>query len=189
MERWKECKKIIVPSVFCMVLAVILHQLFDWSHEALWAGIIAPANESVWEHGKILILPFALYSMLEFFICKPPFKAYCVAQTASLYFMPLAMTAFFYAYTGIVGHSILILDIISSFVWILLAFVISRRMMQSPQKAERWFPIAICALLLLIVAYICFSLHPPRIGLFQDPLTGVYGIPGIVTPAMTGTMY
>ena len=83
-------------------------------------------------------------------------KKTIVAKTISVYIFAVITILFFYTYSGILGHSVLIIDIISVFLWISLAHFISYK--------------------LLLTMCLTFSVNPPKIDLFRDSVTGLYGI-------------
>ena len=156
-------------------LAVLVHFLYPWSGYSVWAGLIGAANESVWEHAKILLIPYGLWSIVEFFAVKPPFKRFVAAKTAALFAMPAAMIGFFYLYTHFTGGSALAVDIIATAVWLALGFVLSSALMKSP-KTDAWFTASVFALVLLAVMLISFTVNPPQAGIFRDPVTGGFGL-------------
>ncbi len=175
MERW--------GVLICFALAVLVHFMYQWSGYSIWAGIIGAANESLWEHGKILILPYGLWSIVEFAAAKPSFKRFIVAKTAALYAMLAAMIVFYYLYTFFTGESIVVVDIISTLAWMVLGFVVSSALMRCP-KADAWFTVAVFALVLMVVMLLSFTVNPPQVGLFQDPVTGGFGLFANTVPTM-----
>ena len=83
------------------------------------------------------------------------------------------ITSFFYTYTGILGKNFAIIDILSFVFAIILGEYISYKKIISNFKSNR----ILCILILLILffCFIIFTYNPPKIQLFQDPLTGLYG--------------
>ena len=51
-----------------------------------------------------------------------------------------------------------------------------RRVINSPVKVGDYGILFAAVILLIIVMLLCFSASPPRIGLFRDPVTGLYGL-------------
>lgn len=172
-ERFRKLERWGVPV--CFGLAFVVHFLYGWTNYALWAGLVGAANESVWEHAKLLILPYALWSVVEFAAAKPPLKRFAVAKAAGFAAMLGAMIGFYYLYTLFTGGPVLAVDIISVLAWGLLGFFVSSKLMRQP-KADAWFTVSVFALVLLAVMVISFTVNPPRVGLFQDPVTGGFGL-------------
>ncbi len=81
---------------------------------------------------------------------------------------------FFYTYTGILGRNIAIIDILTFiFAVILGEFVCYKQIISSKTCSNH---VAIIILAVLLFAFIRFTYSTPRIQLFQDPITGEYGI-------------
>ena len=52
---------------------------------------------------------------------------------------------------------------------------------QSKRRLVGWFTVALFLLILLVVMVLSFTVNPPQIRLFLDPVTNTYGIPRINT--------
>lgn len=172
-RRLRQMEWIGIPV--CFLLAVLMHNLYEWSGEAAWVGVWTPVNESVWEHGKLLGVPYLLWSAAEWMLFRPNVRRFITAKTAALYAMSAAMMGFFYLYTAVAGHAITVLDIVSTAVWIALGFWISQKGYASARTSE-WFTTAIFALILYGVLYVGFTFNPPHWLPFRDPIDGTYGL-------------
>lgn len=165
-----------VPFIY--LVATILHFVYDLSGGSALSILFGSVNESVWEHIKIFAVGFVLFSVIEVLWLKPPFKKYVTARTISLYFLMLSIIVFFYTYTFITKKPILILDLISSFLLVALSAYISYRILTCECKLEMYFSIAFMLLILFFVMFFSFTLFPPKIDLFKDPVTQMYSIIG-----------
>ena len=161
-------------------LSCLLHFLYDWTGGSVWAGIFAAANESVWEHAKIISGAYALVALAEFLIYRPNPRSFWTAKTFGIWFLVVAVIVFYYLYTAVIGSSGLWVHLISTVVWIACAAKLAGRIGQNPKWADRWFTAMIFALLLYVVCYLSFTVNPPHWGLFEDPQTGEYGLPVVV---------
>ena len=54
-----------VCFLFLSVMGTLLHFLFDWSGGSWAAALIAPVNESVWEHLKLLVFPMVAFALAQ----------------------------------------------------------------------------------------------------------------------------
>ena len=52
--------------VFTFFFGVLLHFVYDWSRNSLLVAFIAPTNESLFEHLKLLMTPFLIWAMVEY---------------------------------------------------------------------------------------------------------------------------
>ena len=163
-----------VPVIYAIASA--LHFFYDLTNGSVLAILFSAVNESVWEHVKIFAVGFVIWSVIELLWAKPPFKKFIVAKTLSLYFLSLAIIVFFYSYTTIIGEPILAVDLISSAIFVALSQYISYRLTLSDNNIEEYFIVCIMLIMLYFVMFFSFTLFPPEIDLFKDPVTGMYGI-------------
>lgn len=176
-----------IGAVFTFLAAVVLHFSYEWSDGALWSILFGAVNESVWEHVKIITMPYFVWSVIEFCVCKPSFRRFFVSKIAGLYFLGGAIIGFFYLYTSVIGKSIVIVDICSTFVWICAAYVVSYKLYTGKGLVEMWFSPALFMLVLFMAMYFSFTVCPPKFELFRDPVTNQYGI--IPSHIDTGAFY
>lgn len=163
-----------VPVIY--LIATALHFFYDLSNGSVLSILFSAVNESVWEHVKIFAVGFVIWTFVELLWTKPPFKKFITAKTLSLYFLSLSIIVFFYSYTTVVGEPILAVDLISSFIFVVLTQYISYRLVVSDNNISDYFAVAIMLLMLFFVMFFSFTLFPPKIDLFKDPVTGMYGI-------------
>ncbi|MBQ2346921.1 MAG: hypothetical protein II388_00915 [Clostridia bacterium] len=80
----------ICGAVFVSIAASVLHFLYEWSGEEVWASLFSAVNESVWEHMKIFSLPYVVWAFVELCCIRIPFKRFVSGKVLSLYFMLIA---------------------------------------------------------------------------------------------------
>ena len=162
--------------LFTFISGTLLHFCYELSNRAVWSILIAAINESVWEHIKIFILPYLFWAIIEICYLRTPMKKTIVAKTIGIYIFSAITILFYYTYSGILGHSISLLDIVSVFIWIILAHYISYKLVLSNLELDKFFTISAFLLTILLAMYLTFSVNPPKLDLFKDPQTGLYGI-------------
>lgn len=160
-------------AVFTIVMSVMLHFIYPLSKSPL-AAVLGAANESVWEHTKILFLPYLLYAVFEWVVLRPSLVRFFVCKTAGLLFIDVAVIVFFYTYSGILGFHLVWLDILSAFAWAGLAHLISYKLYTSRLDLHRYLIPSAIASIMLIGAFLVFTWVQPRINLFLDS-RGFYG--------------
>ncbi|MBQ8057702.1 MAG: hypothetical protein IJ275_05140 [Ruminococcus sp.] len=163
-----------IPIIY--LTATLLHFVYELSGGSTLSILFASVNESVWEHIKIFAVGFVLWSVIELFWVKPPFKKFVVAKTVSLYFLSMSIIAFFYTYNLFTKEPILWLDLLSAGVFVVLSQYISFRLTTNNSQIADYFPVAVLLLMTFFVMFFSFTIFPPRIDLFRDPVTGMYGI-------------
>ncbi len=174
-KRFKKWE--VVGAIAVSLLAMLFHFLFAFSGHNTAVGMISAVNESVWEHTKIIYFPFLFFSILEYLFLKPDWKRFFAAKTVSLAFSASVMIAFFYTYTGALGAESLIVDIICTFVWIFLAFLISYRLYFSAYRLERYIALFIILFVAQLLMELLFTPFAPHVPLFMDSETGLFGFP------------
>lgn len=157
-------------------LAAFLHFIYDWTGGMRLFALFAAVNESVWEHVKILLWPYLLIGVAEYYILKPDSRRFIMARTLGAWSIAALTICVFFIYSGIVGRSVVWVDIASAGLWLAAGELICLRALNSPKLKRESFFICMAALVLLVVMLLCFSVSPPRIGLFRDPIDGLYGL-------------
>lgn len=161
-------KTMIWGVLFVSVLGSLAHFFYGWSGQNPIVGLFTPVNESVWEHIKLLFFPMLLYLLL---FCRnlirdnPSFlSGYLYGTLAGCLLIPVL----FYAYTAVLGHSVLIADLAIYFISVIFAFFVGSTLAAKESRSQRSFlPLALC--LLLMVCFFVFTYFPPHLPLFQAP--------------------
>ncbi|MGD2249499.1 MAG: DUF6512 family protein [Candidatus Methanofastidiosia archaeon] len=163
--------------VFIIIVGSLLHFVFELSGYSVMVAPIAAVNESVWEHLKLGFWPAVLFTLIEYAAFKNKNKGienFFMAKTYGIYIIPVSIAALFYGYTAILGGNVRVLDILTFMVAVVLGQGVSLRLLQS-QYSAKWNWIFIFVLILAVM-FVVFTFYPPHIFLFQDSLTGGYGI-------------
>jgi len=153
-----------------------LHFVFEWSGNWAPVGVIAAVNESVWEHFKLAFWPALLYAICEYPFFRRSAKNFMIAKAAGIYAMPMAIAVIFYSYTAIIGHEILIVDILSFFVAVALGQLTSYKILTIRQLPAWLDKLGLALVILLAIAYGVFTFYPPHLPIFRDAVSGGYGI-------------
>jgi small-conductance mechanosensitive channel len=182
--------------LFTSLAGSLLHFVFGWSKGHPLAALVAPVNESVWEHLKLLFFPVLAFTAWEWARRKEEAKRLLPARLlgllAGLIFIPLA----FYAYTCLLGIHLLWADLVIFFLAVILTFLVGflleskghfaetsghaaphpartagGRFLSHPAFSHTLKTVLFC----LILLFILFTFRPPRLPLFRDPASGTYG--------------
>lgn len=175
-DRFKMLLCVILGTLISFGLACFLHFAYELSGKSLVAAVFASVNESVWEHVKILCIPYLLWSIGVYYILRPDFRRLLVARTAGVISIMVLTICFFFIYSGVWGSHVLWIDIVSCVLWLAAGELISMRVLNTSLNVRDLFPIAAAMLCLVVVMLLCFTVSPPRIGLFRDPNTLLYGL-------------
>jgi hypothetical protein len=71
---------------------------------------------------------------------------------------------------------VLVIDILTFVVAVIVGQLVSYKLLTYGKSPDMLNKISLVALVLLGVAFVLFTFHPPHLSLFRDPVTGEYGI-------------
>jgi hypothetical protein len=162
--------------VFIIIFGSILHFTFEWAGGQAVVGVFSAVNESVWEHLKLGFWPAIAFALLEFKYLKKSTNNFMFAKTIGIYLIPIVIMVIFYSYTALVGESILVIDILSFIIAVIVGQLVSYRLLTRKTLPYNLDNFSLIALLLLGIAFMLFTFYPPQLPMFQDPITGEYGI-------------
>ena len=163
----------IINTISILILGTLLHFTFEWSNNNLFIATFSSVNESTWEHLKLLFFPMLISTIAGHFYIKIHPNYLCV-KTKAIILAILFTIIFFYTYTGIIGTNFTLLDIGSFFVAVILGEYYTYKKIKTNTYCNNY--IASIILFVLFLFFIIFTFTPPHIGLFKDPLTGMFGI-------------
>lgn len=162
--------------VFTSIAGTLLHFAFDWSGQSPFWGLFSAVNESIWEHMKLLFFPLLAFSLIESRYVAPQHPTFwCTKLLGTLVGLTL-IPVLYYTYTGALGvyadwFNITIFFLAAAAVYFVETKYLNRAHARCVSPAS-----AVALLCLLAGVFFLFTFAPPRIPLFQDPLTKTYGI-------------
>lgn len=160
------------------ILAVTVAAFCMWSLYILTDGLLitvvfCSVNGSIWEQLKPLLLCYFLYGGYELFSSKPYFRRFVVAKAFGVY----AVLTVFIAMCHILPYAEnIVVKCAVSAVSLAAGFLVSRRVTLMERDLSDLFTVACLMLLLVFVMFVSFTAYPPRLELFRDPETSMFGI-------------
>ena len=159
-----------------ILLGNTLHFVYDWTGQARWAAYVSAVNESTWEHMKLLAVPWLVWTVVTIVVNRCAASA--LPRAIGLLTGLTAIPALFYTYTGILGKSVGVVNILIFQAAVLLAYFVSVSLQKSARLSSVPFQIlGILLHLLAALAFLFFTSSPPALPLFVDPTNGTRGIP------------
>ena len=156
------------------VTGVLLHFAYGWSGGSRLVAAVAPANESVWEHLKLVLIPVLALGAVEARWVADR-RRLCWAKLVEVLAASGFVVAFFYTYTGALGvHSIVAVDIASFLAAVAGGQWLSYRIITATSRPAP-LAVSVLALALLVVGFGVLTFRPPHVPLFQEVSTGAYG--------------
>ena len=167
--------------LFSLILGTLLHFTYEWSGENLFVGSFSAVNESVWEHLKLVFYPMLIATIVEYFFVKDMANNYVEAKTIGIFTAISFIVVAFFTYSGIIGTSIIVIDILLFIISIILGEYVAYRLMKREDESTVTTEVlSIVILVFLLMCFVIFTYLPPEVNLFRDVTTGVYGIGNIL---------
>ena len=153
----------------------ILHFLYDWTGGSILVAPFSGVNESTWEHMKLLFWPMFLFALVQRLFFKDQENYWCV-KLAEILLGLVLIPVLFYTYNGMFGKSPDWLNITIFYISALLVFLFEWLAFKKDRlQCKHPWP-AFATICLIGVLFVAFTFATPQIPLFQDPLTGTYGV-------------
>ena len=153
-----------------VALGTILHFLFDWTGSFALAPVSA-VNESTWEHMKILFFPMLLFAAVQSPFFRTEFLGFWWIKLIGILAGVLAVPVLFYTANGVFGKTPDWVNILFFFIAAGIGYLLEYHLFVNDfAPARSW--VAVLLLIAVAVAFIAFTFNPPRLPIFQDPLTG-----------------
>ncbi len=162
--------------VIAFLLCFLLHFLYDLA-PCFITSVIAPVNESIAEHMKILFGSILVSGVIQKIIVKVkhlPYKNVCISNViAASLSIPIFLVIYMPIY-NVIGE-ILPLTIFLMLIVIIISQIITILII----KITKDLHMENLAILLVIIIYMIFAVltyDPPQQSIFMDPTTLNYGI-------------
>ena len=169
---------------FTTVLGTVLHFLYNWIPCPIIASFSA-INESTWEHMKLLFFPMLTFAGIQYYFFRKDAKdapnfwqIKCAGILTGLILIP----SLFYTLNGIFGKTPDWLNILTFFIAVFIAYYVEYKLFENHSLSAVPKIWAIIILAFIALSFILYTFAPPQIPLFQDPITGKYGIIKINEP-------
>ena len=162
--------------VFAGALGTFLHFLFDLSGEWVLAGVVSAVNESIWEHMKLLFYPMVLFAWVEHGKIGKEYPCFWSVKAVGITLGLVLIPTLYYTYTGALGVSADWFNITIFFIAAAVVYRTETALLHRGSLVRCNERAAAVWLLVIGVLFTVLTFVPPRIPLFQDPVTGTYGV-------------
>ena len=165
-----------VGFVFTSVVGTLLHFLYEWTGESVIVGLFSAVNESIFEHMKLLFFPMLLFAFIEAKYIGEEYDNFWCAKLVGTLVGAGLIPVIYYTYTGIFGVNADWFNIIIFFITAAISYMVETRIMESGRCSFIQPNLAKFILIIIAAVFIVFTFFPPKIPLFEDPITAIYGI-------------
>ena len=164
-----------IGFAFTTLAGTLLHFLYDWTGENVLVAPFSGINELTWEHMKLLFWPLFLFALVQRLFFRDQKNYWCV-KLAEILLGLVLIPVLFYTYNGVFGKSPDWINIAIFYIAAAAAFLLEWRQFQRDRPPCPHQKLAVAVLCLIGSLFVVFTFVTPEIPLFQDPLTGTYGI-------------
>ena len=161
--------------VFSGVFGTVLHFLYIWTKKCVLVAPFSAVNESTWEHMKILFFPMFIFAFIECFIFCGAYDSFWCVKAVGISIGLILIPVLFYTYLGIFGKSTAWFNILIFFISDAAAYFVEAMLLKKASCCN-FSAVSILILCALALLFAVFTFNPPKIPLFQDPISGNYGI-------------
>ncbi len=151
--------------LYVSILGTLAHFIYQWSGKNPLVGLFTPVNESTWEHMKLLFFPALLYMPIALQFLKDEYPDIAEALALGILAGTLFIPVFFYTYQGVLGFSVMALDITSFFIAVAITFITAYKLAMKNKSCSK---IAWSLIILFAFCFIFFTYNPPTLGIFKD---------------------
>lgn len=165
-----------IGIVFTFILGLILHETYRWSGRNLLVAFLAPTNESLFEHLKMLLTPYLIWMLVEYVYYGQFMHAFVPAKVLGLWLGMCLIIGLYLAYEWAAGGAgrvspeapavwpkvlIYAVAVVSAFV--VAEFLMTLTFMDSA-ALEIIFDVVLVSTILVFAA---FTIYAPKHWLFQ----------------------
>lgn len=160
---------------FIFFMGALFHFVFEFSGYNSLVGLIAPVNESVWEHLKLVYFPGLMFLIIEYFFVGKKFQAFFMGKAISLYIMCGTILGGYYLYTLFIEDN-LVYDIILMALSIVIGQIVSYYISVKIRISAWTVVVSWLAIIALGILFVIFTFNTPELEPFKDSASGEYGI-------------
>lgn len=160
---------------FVSLMGTLLHFLYDWTGGNILASLISGVNESTWEHMKLLYFPLLIFALIQSRYFKE-YKNFWCMKLMGIIIGLITIPILFYTYNGAFGKSPDYLNIAIFFISAAAVFILETLLFKKEALQCKRPCLALALICIIGIMFVIFTFLTPKIPLFQDPLSGTYGI-------------
>lgn len=151
-----------------ILLGFLLHNAYFWTRPSQVFAIIAPVNESVWEHLKMAFWALMIYSLAEYPFLRSSVSNFLLAKALGSTVLIVTIPLIFYSYTRIAGTHLLWMDILSFVVSTALCQTIACNLYRRSPCSRKVRLSSLFYLLLIALLFALWTYMPPELEIFRD---------------------
>ena len=157
------------------LLGTLLHFVYEWTGESIFSAPFSAVNESTWEHMKLLFFPMLVFSLVQSNFFREYNNYWCIKLRSTLLGVSL-IPIIFYTYNGVIGKSPDFINISIFFIAAAISYIYEVRQFNKNSIICKNPKYSFFTLLFIGALFIIFTFLTPKLAIFRDPTTMLYGI-------------
>lgn len=138
-------------------------------------AVFSAVNESVWEHLKLVFWPAAGFMLIQTVYFRRLPSSFLAAKAVGILVMPAVILVMYYT-SKLFGVESFVFDIFTFYLSVVLGQLSTIKLLKKNNLPKTVSYLGLTVIAILAVAFTYFTFDPPRVPLFQDPVTGGYGL-------------
>lgn len=165
----------IMGFMFSSLGGVLLHFMYEWTNKSIFVAAFSAVNESIWEHMKLVYFPMVIFMIIQIRFFKE-YENYLFVKLAGIISGLKLIPVLYYTYNGAFGKSYDWLNIAFFFISLGFSFILETYLFNKVSFDYKRKSLALIFICLIGLAFVVFTFAAPKLPLFQDAITGLYGI-------------
>lgn len=147
----------IIGCIVVSALGTLFHFMYEWLPIPIF-----PQNESIFEHMKLVVFPYFIYFFFSLPLYKEDGRALFSSFFSAILISMLGIIVGYYTYSGFIGQSYDIVNIILYYIAIAVGFLFIYK-----KKTLVSFSNSVIFSIILVVLVLLFSIYPPKLSFFM----------------------
>lgn len=158
----------VIGAVVTIALGIVSHFVYDWTDGNFFVGLFFPVNESTWEHMKLLFFPMFTFSLMAGKRVEKEYPCINNAMFIGILVGLVLIPTIFYTYTGILGFNVDWVNIALYVISVVVSYYVVYRVAEKCTKGD--IRVLRYVMYAFLLAFMFFSVYPPKLGLFVSPV-------------------
>jgi hypothetical protein len=158
----------------------LFHFIFEFTGKNIMLAPFFPVNESIYEHLKLTFYPILLWQLIGYIFLKNNikfiFKKWIVFTATAVITSSVLIVFLYYSVLGAFNIHSIASDISFYFISIVLGQSLGLHLYSKCEDNRNLFLLSIAVILFMFISFIIFTFIPPKLPLFMESSSGIYGI-------------
>ncbi|PRR81107.1 DUF6512 family protein [Clostridium vincentii] len=167
-----------IPFIF--ILGSLFHFAFEFTGKSIILAPFFPVNESIYEHLKLTFYPIFIWQLIGYLFLKNRvriiLKNWVISNAISIILSSILTIFLYYSAAGAFNIHSTIANISFYFISIALGQVLGLHLYKNCDDNRNLFLLSITMILCMFICFTIFTFMPPKLSLFMESSTGLYGI-------------